>query len=157
MSRRRPRAGDRCRLIQVRGAALGTARLGKPDRRRGLPRPGFLPDGLEVVLEDLPGSRQLGPARRGPEAEETHLDEAPRQDVLEEAPDELLDIERHRRDPALSVLGLEGHALPVEGKDPLIGDRDAEDVPRQVQQRLFAGADMLDLGDPALTPGIMDL
>src|SRR3982074_1977407 len=86
--------------------------------------------------EKVPQVAQRFAARGMPQAVIADLMEAGRQDVLEEAPDELVAGDGF---PALAVGGAVlvaiGHGGVVDGQDAVVGDGDAEGVAGEIVER----------------------
>jgi len=95
----------------------------------------------------------------GEKAEVAHLDEASRQNVLEESPDEFLsghgtDIKLINR---IGILISKGHLPIMDIQDVSIGDGHAEDVRGEILQSRFTCANRFYVADPVLIPdGIRD-
>src|SRR5271170_5111009 len=89
-----------------------------------------------------------------PQAEVTHLMEAAREHVLEEAAHEFMAAQTAgSRTPALAVLVLDRNGLLIETDDPGIGESDPKDVTGEIVEHcLFAVAPGGDVEDPALAP-----
>ena len=79
---------------------------------------------------------------RREEAEVANADEAPREDVQEEAPEEFVDVERERADlaPVSIVLPPKGDGVVGHGDEPVIRDGDAVGVARKVMQDMARAA-----------------
>jgi len=80
----------------------------------------------------------VGAAPRREQAEVADADEAFREDVPEEAPEEFVDVERQRANltPVPIVLPPKRDGVVREGDAPVIGDGDAVGVPREVMQHV---------------------
>ena len=84
-----------------------------------------------------------------------HLRAAARQDMLEEALKEL-DAGNDAVLNALSpIIAIAKPDLPVlDTFQPIVGDRDAEDVAAEVVENLFTGTGVLTMHDPGFVPEI---
>src|SRR5215472_7173264 len=106
--------------------------------------------------EKMPQVAERFAARGMSQAVIAELVEAGREDMLEEAPDEL--VAGHGF-PALAVgsavLVAIGHGLVVDGQDAVVGDGDAEDVAGEIVERgLLSLAPWRDVNDPGDLPGM---
>jgi hypothetical protein len=104
--------------------------------------------------EKIPQVAQRFAARGMPQAVIAELVEAGRQDVLEEAPDELVAGHGFL---ALAVGGAVlvaiGHGLVIDGEDAVVGDGDAEGVAGEIVERgLLSLAPWRDVNDPGDPP-----
>ena len=83
----------------------------------------------------------VGAASRREQAEVADADEAFREDVQQEAPEEFVDVERQRADlaPVPIVLPPKRDRVVRDGDEPVIGDGDAVGVAREVVQHVGAG------------------
>ena len=84
----------------------------------------------------------VGAAPRREQAEVADADEAFREDVQEEAPEEFVDVERQRAHlaPVPIVLPPKRDRVVGDGDEPVIGDGDAVGVPREVVQHVGGAA-----------------
>jgi hypothetical protein len=84
----------------------------------------------------------VGAASRGEQAEVADADEAFREDVQKEAPEEFVDVERQRANlaPVPIVLPPKRDRVVRDGDEPVIGDGDAMGVPREVVQHVARAA-----------------
>ena len=84
----------------------------------------------------------VGAAPRRQQAEVADADEAFREDVQEEAPEEFVDVERQRAHlaPVPIVLPPKRDRVVRDGDEPVIGDGDAVGVPREVVQHVGGAA-----------------
>ena len=109
--------------------------------------------------EQFAGACEAGLARRsGEQAVVTDAVEPARQDVKQEAADELVGAERHDllavRAIAAIILVAEGDAGLVEGEQPPVRDGDAVGVAREIGEHGFgAGEGWLGVDHPAFTGG----
>ena len=87
-------------------------------------------------------ARSCGAAPRREQAEVADADEAFREDVQEEAPEEFVDVERQRAHlaPVPIVLPPKRDRVVRDGDEPVIGDGDAVGVPREVVQHVGGAA-----------------
>ena len=87
-------------------------------------------------------ARSAGAAARGEQAEVPNADEAFRQDVQEEAPEEFVDVERQRANltPVPVVLPPKRDRVVRDGDEPVIGNGDAVRVPREVVEHMGGAA-----------------
>ena len=85
----------------------------------------------------------LGATARRQETVEANPDEALRQHVEAEAPEEFLRAERHQSDlaPVAVVLPPKRHLVVGHGDEPMIGDRDAVGVPREIVEHVARAAE----------------
>ena len=135
---------DAQRPVAARGTAIDARERG----RRSLGRRGWGGRGgvwrSELALEGLPP----GPRHGVPEAVVADLVHAAREDVLQEAPQELLARQGHGAPPRSGGLRRlligERDMRVVHGHDPRVGDRDAVDVAREIAEH----------GGPAWTVGL---
>src|SRR5271163_2959004 len=104
--------------------------------------------------ENIPQVAQLFAVRGVPQPVIADLVEAGRQDVLEEAPDEL--VAGHgflALAVGSAVLVAIGHGLVVDGQDAVVGDGDAEGVAGEIVERgLLSLAPWRDVNDPGDLP-----
>ena len=87
--------------------------------------------------------REIGGATaRGEQPEVANADEAFREHVQAEAPEEFVDVERQRPDltPVSVVLPPKRDGVVGHGDEPVIGDGDAVGVPREVVQHVGGAA-----------------
>ena len=84
----------------------------------------------------------MGAAPRREQAEVADADEAFREDVQEEAPEEFVDVERQRAHlaPVPIVLPPKRDGVVGDGDEPVIGDGDAVGVAREVVQHVGGAA-----------------
>jgi hypothetical protein len=110
-----------------------------------------------LELQHLPYPGGVATLRGMPQAEVTHLVEAARQHVLEEAAHELLAAEAAGSPAAgLAVPELDRDRLVVEAGDAGVGERDTEDVAGEVVEHgLFAVATVADVKDPVFAPDLV--
>ena len=93
--------------------------------------------------QDRAARREIvGAAPRREQADVGDADEAFRQDVQQEAPEEFVDIERQRAHlaPVPIVLPPKRDGVVRDGDEPVIGDGDAMRVPREVVQHVGGAA-----------------
>jgi len=104
--------------------------------------------------DQFPGARDIGLAGgAGEEAVVTDAVEPLRQDVEQEAPDELVGGERHRAKPRLPVAAVvlvaKGDAALVEAEQAAVRDRNAVGVAGEIgEHRLGAGEGRLGVDEP---------
>ena len=123
--------------------------MGAPQRGHGHERVGVEPTGRcgdgwwRCDGQDRATRRQIvGAAARREQAEVADADEAFRQDVQKEAPEEFVDVERQRAHlaPVPIVLPPKRDRVVGDGDEPVIGDGDAVGVPREVVQHVGGAA-----------------
>ena len=105
-------------------------------------------------IERVPAAWQcLGAAARRQEAVEANPDETLREHVEAEAAEEFLSAERHQSDPTPVpvVLPPKRHLVLGHGDEPMVGDRDAVGVPREIVQHVTGAAEWgLGVDDPVV-------
>jgi len=100
-------------------------------------------------LEEVAGAIEVLAGGGAEEAVVADLGETAGKDVLEEAGNEVLDLERHAAGLEGSGVGVaEGDLVVLEAFDAVVGEGDTVDVAREVEGRALAVADLLDVGDP---------
>ena len=95
----------------------------------------------------------LGATARRQETVEANPDEALREHVEAEAAEEFLRAEGHQPDlaPVAVVLPPKRHLVLGHGDEPMIGDRDAVGVPREIVQHVTGAAERgLGVDDPVV-------
>ena len=124
-------------------------RMGAPQRGHGHERVGVEPTdgavtggGGATARTARHVARSWVRHRRREQAEVADADEAFRQDVQEEAPEEFVDVERQRAHlaPVPIVLPPKRDGVVGDGDEPVIGDGDAVGVPREVVQHVGGAA-----------------
>jgi hypothetical protein len=93
------------------------------------------------------------PIRRAPDAVVTDFHTALGQDVLQKTADEVFGAERDMTHlPAAVVAITKADPTVVEGFQPVVGDRDTEDVAAEIVENFFTTAGMLGVNDPFVLP-----
>jgi len=98
---------------------------------------------LRRLESSADGWKLGGAAGIGQEAEVTDAAETSRQDVEQEATDELINLERHHLGLVVGaiIFPAEADATVLAGEEPAVGDRDAMGVAPQIFQHLLRASE----------------
>ena len=120
--------------------------IGYLRRRVGLTRSG-------MGRQQLSGAFELGLAGWAEDAVITNFGRAARQDVLQEAMDELESGKCDLSNLMRSIVGVAKTNLPIfDGFQAAVGDSDAENIACQILEDSVASASRLGMHDPFLLP-----
>lgn len=112
-----------------------------------------------MEVQEVSCAFEIAPAAWAQQAVGADFGEAAGEDVLEESCEEGVHRECDTaRFTGAGVRVAEGDVVLLEAFDAVVGERDAVDVAREIEQGVLAGADLLHVDGPPLIPdGGIDL